>query len=94
MKPDDLAPPVPIASWRLPEADDDPQETREWLDALDAVIEQSSPQRATFLLQKLVSHARRRRVQLAHGGQHAVRQHDRPGRAAALTRATWRSSRG
>ncbi len=64
MKPDDLARLSPIASWRLPEADTDPQETREWLEALDAVIAESSPARATFLLQKLVSHARRRRVQL------------------------------
>jgi len=64
MKHDDLARLSPIASWRLPEADADPQETREWLDALDAVIQESSPERATFLLQKLVQHARRRRVQL------------------------------
>ena len=64
MKPDDFARLSPIASWRLPEADADPQETREWLDALDAVIDRASPERATFLLQKLVSHARRRRVQL------------------------------
>ena len=64
MKPDDLARLSPIASWRLPEADADPQETREWLDALDAVIAEASPERATFLLQKLVQHARRRRVQL------------------------------
>ena len=64
MKPDDLTRLSPIASWRLPEADADPQETREWLDALDAVISESSPERATFLLQKLVQHARRRRVQL------------------------------
>jgi len=61
---DDLARRSPIASWRLPEADTDPQETREWLSALDAVIDQASPERATFLLQKLVQHARRRRVQL------------------------------
>ena len=61
---DDLAKLSPIASWRLPEADTDPQETQEWLAALDAVIEQASPERATFLLQKLVQHARRRRVQL------------------------------
>jgi len=61
---DDLAKLSPIASWRLPEADTDPQETQEWLAALDAVIEQDSPERATFLLHKLVQHARRRRVQL------------------------------
>jgi pyruvate dehydrogenase E1 component len=61
---DDLAKLSPIASWRLPEADTDPQETREWLGALDAVIEEVGPERATLLLQKLVQHARRRRVQL------------------------------
>ncbi len=61
---DDLARRAPIASWRLPEADSDPQETREWLAALDSVVEAAGPERATFLLHKLVQHARRRRVQL------------------------------
>jgi pyruvate dehydrogenase E1 component len=60
----DLAKRSPIASWRLPESDADPQETREWLEALDAVIASAGAERATFLLQKLVQHARRRRVQL------------------------------
>jgi pyruvate dehydrogenase E1 component len=64
MKFDDLAKLAAIASWRLPDADADPEETREWLEALDAVITREGPQRATFLLQKLVLHARRRRVQL------------------------------
>ena len=61
---DDLAKLAPIASWRLTQQDTDPQETQEWLAALDAVIDQASPERATFLLQRLVQHARRRRVQL------------------------------
>ncbi|HEU0202138.1 MAG TPA: pyruvate dehydrogenase (acetyl-transferring), homodimeric type, partial [Burkholderiaceae bacterium] len=60
----ELAKLSPIASWRLPESDLDPQETREWLEALDAVISEEGAERATFLLQKLVQHARRRRVQL------------------------------
>src|SRR5882672_9249100 len=64
MKFDDLARLSPVASWRLPESDADPQETREWLDALDAVIAAEGSPRATVLLQKLVQHARRRRVQL------------------------------
>ena len=64
MKFDDLAKLSPVASWRLPESDVDPQETREWIEALDAVIAAEGPTRATFLLQKLVQHARRRRVQL------------------------------
>ncbi|WP_091530722.1 pyruvate dehydrogenase (acetyl-transferring), homodimeric type [Fontimonas thermophila] len=39
--------------------DSDPQETREWLDALQAVLEREGPERAHFLLQTLVEKARR-----------------------------------
>jgi pyruvate dehydrogenase E1 component len=39
--------------------DQDPQETREWLDALEAVIDREGPQRAHFLLESLVDLARR-----------------------------------
>jgi pyruvate dehydrogenase E1 component len=39
--------------------DVDPQETREWLEALDAVLENEGPERAHFLLEKLVEKARR-----------------------------------
>ena len=38
--------------------DSDPQETREWLDALDAVIAHEGPVRAQFLLEQLVARAR------------------------------------
>jgi pyruvate dehydrogenase E1 component len=41
----------------LPDAD--PQETREWLDALESVLEQEGPDRAHFLLEQLVDKARR-----------------------------------
>ena len=41
----------------LPDAD--PQETREWLDALDSVLEREGPDRAHFLLERLVEKARR-----------------------------------
>jgi pyruvate dehydrogenase E1 component len=34
--------------------DSDPQETREWLDALEAVIEEVGPERAHFLIEKLI----------------------------------------
>ena len=40
-------------------SDIDAQETREWLDALEAVIEREGPERAHFLLEALVDHARR-----------------------------------
>jgi pyruvate dehydrogenase E1 component len=39
--------------------DHDPQETREWLDALAAVIEEEGVERAHFLLEKLIDKARR-----------------------------------
>jgi len=39
--------------------DHDPQETREWLDALDSVLEREGPERANFLLERLTDKARR-----------------------------------
>jgi pyruvate dehydrogenase E1 component len=35
-------------------ADADPQETREWLEALEAVIDQEGPERAHYLIEKLI----------------------------------------
>lgn len=40
--------------------DIDPQETSEWIDALEAVIREEGPERAHFLLESLVDMARRR----------------------------------
>ena len=45
-----------ISSQATPDVD--PQETREWLEALDAVIEHEGPVRAQFLLEQLVARAR------------------------------------
>ena len=39
--------------------DVDPLETREWVEALDAVLEIEGPDRAHFLLEQLVDKARR-----------------------------------
>src|SRR6185436_6488783 len=44
--------------------DIDPLETREWIEALDALIEAEGPERATYLLRRLLQHARTRRVPL------------------------------
>ncbi|MGE5617099.1 MAG: pyruvate dehydrogenase (acetyl-transferring), homodimeric type, partial [Bacillota bacterium] len=44
--------------------DADPVETREWIEALDALIENEGSERATFLLRRLLQHARARRVPL------------------------------
>src|SRR5262245_66283814 len=38
--------------------DADPQETREWLEALESVLEREGPGRARFLLERLVETAR------------------------------------
>ena len=39
--------------------DVDPQETKEWLESLDSVLEREGPARANFLLDRLVEKARR-----------------------------------
>ncbi|HSN91142.1 MAG TPA: pyruvate dehydrogenase (acetyl-transferring), homodimeric type, partial [Anaeromyxobacteraceae bacterium] len=39
--------------------DIDPQETREWLEALDGVLEREGPERAHFLVEQLIEKARR-----------------------------------
>ena len=45
-------PPLPPAS------DPDPEETREWLDALEAVIEREGPERAHFLIEQMLEAGR------------------------------------
>ena len=46
--------------------DVDPQETREWLDALESTLEQEGPERAHFLIESLIDTARRKGVHLPH----------------------------
>src|SRR4051812_5071674 len=55
---------VTSAFWRVNPPDIDPAETREWLDAFDALVESEGRERATFLLRKLLDHARARQVPL------------------------------
>jgi pyruvate dehydrogenase E1 component len=52
------------AFWRVNAPDADPAETREWLEAFDALVQTEGRERATFLLRKLLDHARARRVPL------------------------------
>ena len=58
----DLSDIVSSAFWRVNPPDADPAETREWLDAFDALVAAEGRERATFLLRKLFDHARARRV--------------------------------
>src|SRR4051812_38072589 len=60
----DLADIVSAAFWRVNPPDADPIETKEWLEAFDALVEAEGRERATFLLRKLLEHARARRVRL------------------------------
>ncbi len=55
---------VTSAFWRVIPADPDPVETREWLDAFDSMVRNEGPERATFLLRKLLDRARAQRVKL------------------------------
>ncbi|MGD2138955.1 MAG: alpha-ketoglutarate dehydrogenase [Burkholderiales bacterium] len=52
------------AFWRVLPQDLDPVETREWIDALKQIVEVEGPERATFILMKLIEQARRLRVPL------------------------------
>ena len=46
------------------DGDNDTQETREWMDALSAVIEANGPERAHYLLEQLMEHARQSSIDM------------------------------
>ncbi len=48
--------------WRVVPQDIDPIETREWTEALDALVKAEGRERATYILMKLLEHARHLRV--------------------------------
>jgi len=50
--------------WRVLAQDADPEETREWLEAFDTIVEREGRDRATFILRKLLDRARARSVRL------------------------------
>ncbi len=51
--------------------DIDPQETQEWLEALETVLEQEGTERAHFLLEKLIDKARRSGAYIPHSANTA-----------------------
>ncbi len=59
-----MDPSIPSAVGNPRDPDSDPLETREWVEALDALIAAEGPERATYLLRRLLQHARTRRVPL------------------------------
>ena len=46
--------------------DVDPQETQEWIDALEVVINEEGSERAHYLLEKLIDNARRNGAHIPH----------------------------
>ncbi len=59
-----MDPSIPRAVGDPHDPDSDPIETREWIEALDALIQAEGPERATFMLRRMLQHARTRRVPL------------------------------
>ena len=51
--------------------DIDPQETQEWLDALEAVLEHEGAERAHYLLERLIDKARRSGAHIPHSANTA-----------------------
>jgi pyruvate dehydrogenase E1 component len=61
-----------VPSVAYPGSDDlDPTETREWLDALEAVIENEGVERAHYLIERLVDQARRSGINLPYSANTA-----------------------
>ncbi len=50
--------PKPVVEAEVFDEDTNPQETAEWTEALDQVIDEEGPDRAAYLLKRLVDHAR------------------------------------
>ena len=44
--------------------DSDPEETQEWMDSLDGLLEESDPERARYLMLRLLERANAKRVHL------------------------------
>ena len=51
--------------------DSDPLETREWLESLDSVLRTQGPERAAFLLNRIIDRARRSGAHMAYGANTA-----------------------
>jgi len=49
---------------RVPNVDEDPQETNEWLESLDFALQRSGPERVRYLLNRLEAHARQTGVSI------------------------------
>ena len=71
-------------SHQLP--DIDPEETAEWIDSFDAVVDAEGRTRARFLLMKLLERARDHAGRLPGHGLHPLREHHPPRPGAVVPR--------
>ena len=72
--------------------DIDPEETREWLDSLEAVIDAEGVDRAHFLLEQLITTARLRGTYLPYNANYARTSTRSPPIASRTTPAIARSN--
>ncbi len=70
------------------EAPDDlnPQETSEWVEALDEIIDEAGPDRASYLLERLMERAANLGVQVAAALEYSLHQYHSAGRGSRLSR--------
>ena len=86
----------PLLAGGLPTqyVDVDPEETGEWLDSFDALVEHAGPYRARYIMLSLLRRAAEQQRRRAEPAQHRLHQHD-PARARAVVpRRRGRSSAG
>ena len=63
--------------------DTDPDETQEWLDSLDAVVDHAGRERARYLMLRMLERSREQQVGVPGPAQHRLHQHH-PARARAV----------
>ena len=85
--------PAQYIAGHLSMPDTDPQETGEWLDALEAVMDREGPPRAHYLLERLIDQARRNGTHLPYSANTAYLNTIPPG-AEEPSPGTTRSSTG
>ena len=78
----------PLISGGLPTqlVDVDPEETQEWRDSLDDVIDTQGAYRARYLMLSLLQRARQRNVGVPSLTHHRLHQHHPPGAGAVVPR--------
>ena len=84
----------PLLAGGLPTqyVDVDPEETSEWLDSLDQLVDAAGPYRARYLMLSLLRRAAERNVGRPQPAQHRLHQHDPAGARAVVPRRRGRRS--